>query len=115
MPRETGPLQYREGDPRTNIELLTSHAKVLLCILDNPTISGVMMAKRLGTTDRTVRQVIRELKATGIVEVEGKIRGRGVIYKVNPNTSLFSPGIGSLEVGKFAKAMDLIAEDPAKA
>lgn len=114
MESESKPIQYREGDQRTNIELLTNHAKVLFCILNNPTITGVIMAKRLGITDRTVRQVIKELRETGLIEIEkitGKgTRGRGgtTIYKTNPNTFFPSEGIGNLELGKFTSSVEKI-------
>lgn len=113
---EKEPIQYREGDTRTNIELLTNHAKVLLYILDNPTITGVMMAKRLGVTGRTVRQVISELRETRIIEIEKVTgpgtRGRGgtTLYKVNPKTIFPSTGIGNLELGQFANCVKQIVK-----
>lgn len=114
MERDIRPRQYREGDQRTNVELITNHAKVLCCLMGNPTATGSKIARELGLAPRTITQIIKELKETGIIKVErikgpgNRGRGGSTLYNVDPRTVFPSIGIGNLELGKFFDCINQI-------
>ncbi len=65
---------------------LTKHALVLSLVANNPSITGIELARKIGATERQIRRVIADLYEEGYIE---KFReGRGTRYRVNPDKSL---------------------------
>ena len=69
-----------------NWKFLTSHGRVLLCIVDDPGLRLREMALRLGITERHVYGIIRDLERGGYITKE-RI-GRRIRYHVHDRISL---------------------------
>ena len=65
---------------------LTKHAVVLSIIANNPRITALELAGKLGLTERAVRKLIAELYEGGYISK--KKEGRGVRYSINPEKPL---------------------------
>jgi DNA-binding Lrp family transcriptional regulator len=68
---------------------LTNHSHVLLCIAEDPGIRGRDIAERVGITERSAQNIIRELVEGGYLTRE-KV-GRRNHYKIHPDLPLRHP------------------------
>lgn len=53
---------------RRHLRFLTTHARVLLCLAEDPDVRCRDVAARLGITERAVQGVVADLAAHGFVE-----------------------------------------------
>ena len=68
---------------------LTNHSHVLLCIAEDPGIRGRDIAERVGITERSTQNIIRELVEGGYLTRERV--GRRNHYQINPGLPLRHP------------------------
>jgi DNA-binding Lrp family transcriptional regulator len=78
-----------DGDQRPTWTFLTNHSHVLLCIAEDPEIRGRDIAQRVGITERSAQNIVRELIEGGYLTRE-KV-GRRNRYKVHPELPLRHP------------------------
>ncbi len=76
-------------DARPTWTFLTNHSHVLLCIAEDPGIRGRDIATRVGITERSAQNIIRELVDAGYLTRE-KV-GRRNHYQVHPELPLRHP------------------------
>jgi hypothetical protein len=89
----------RTVDPRWTF--LTNHARVLLCIAEDPGVRLREIGERVGITERAAHRIVRELDDAGYISRER--HGRRNRYAINPNLHLPDPLARRQRVG------DLIA------
>lgn len=80
---------------------LTNHSHVLLCIAEDPGIRGRDIAERVGITERSAQNIIRELVESGYLTRE-KV-GRRNHYKVHPDLPLRHPVERGHEVAELLR------------
>ena len=68
---------------------LTNHSHVLLCIAQDPGIRGRDIAERVGITERSAQNIIRELVEGGYLSRERV--GRRNHYQIHPGLPLRHP------------------------
>lgn len=68
---------------------LTNHSHVLLCIAEDPGIRGRDIAVRVGITERSAQNIIRELVDAGYLTRERV--GRRNHYQIHPELPLRHP------------------------
>ncbi|MDQ3934204.1 MAG: winged helix-turn-helix domain-containing protein [Actinomycetota bacterium] len=78
---------------------LTNHARVLLCIADDPGILLREIGARVGITERAAHRIVGELEASGYV-ARRRI-GRRNHYTVNAHLPLPDPLAGERRVGEL--------------
>jgi hypothetical protein len=88
-------------------EFLTNHAKVLLCIADDPNSRLRDIAAAVGITERAAHRLVSELAEDGYVIRER--RGRRNSYKVEPHLPVPHPLTQERRVGELLQA--LLGED----
>ncbi|MCU1372643.1 MAG: AsnC family transcriptional regulator [Ilumatobacteraceae bacterium] len=81
-------MALQEGDKPT-WTFLTNHSHVLLCIAEDPEIRGRDIAQRVGITERSAQNIVRELIEGGYLTRE-KV-GRRNRYTVHPDLPLRHP------------------------
>jgi predicted transcriptional regulator len=84
-------------------ELLTNHAKVLLCIADEPNSRLRDIAAAVGITERATHRLVSELVEDGYIIRER--RGRRNSYKVEPHRPLPHPLAEERHVGELLQAL----------
>lgn len=88
-------------DPKPSWTFLTNHSHVLLCIAEDPGIRGRDIAERVGITERSAQNIIRELVESGYLTRE-KV-GRRNHYKVHPDLPLRHPVERGHEVAELLR------------
>ena len=78
---------------------LTKHAVVLSFITQNPRITALELAEKLGLTERAVRKLIAELYATGYIRK--KKEGRRIKYSINSDKPLRQETHHDIAVGNL--------------
>jgi predicted ArsR family transcriptional regulator len=73
----------------TNWTFLTSHARVLLCIAQDPGIRLREIGQRVGVTERAAHRIVRDLAEAGYVSRER--HGRRNRYTINSTLTLPDP------------------------
>lgn len=68
---------------------LTNHARVLLCLADEPDLRLREAAARIGITERAVQRIVTDLEDAGIVARTRE--GRRNTYTVNEDAPLRHP------------------------
>ena len=76
---------------------LTSHARVLLIISQNPDIRARDIASRAGITERSTQRIVADLEAAGYLSRE-RI-GRRNHYRVSREAPLRHPHERNVEIG----------------
>jgi predicted transcriptional regulator len=84
-------------------ELLTNHAKVLLCIADEPNSRLRDIAAAVGITERAAHRLVSELVEDGYIVRER--RGRRNTYKVDPRRPLPHPLAEERQVGELLQVL----------
>ena len=97
---------------RPSWSFLTNHARVLICVADDPGIRLREVGARVGITERSAHSIVVELEAAGYVT--RRRDGRRNHYTINSHLPLHDPFVGDQRVG------DLLAilggsEAPARA
>jgi DNA-binding transcriptional ArsR family regulator len=65
---------------------LTNHAIVLFFLAKHPLITGRELARLIGITERSVRNILSDLESGGYIKRSKE--GRQVRYKTNPHSPL---------------------------
>ncbi|MHB8772383.1 MAG: helix-turn-helix transcriptional regulator [Syntrophales bacterium] len=82
---------------------ITHHAAVLVLLADQPRMTALDIAGKVGITERSVRMIIGDLEREGYIE---KIReGRGMRYTVRTDRPLRHPTLKQKSVGQFLALM----------
>lgn len=90
-----------ESSPTTAWPFLTAHARVLACILRNPTITMKKMAAEVEVSERYVQTLLVELRAAGYLEVRRE--GRKKRYEVRFEKKLRHPRESHRTVAELAE------------
>ena len=77
----------------TDFGFLTSHARVLLCLARNPQARMRDVASFVGITERAVQRVVRDLEASGYLDVSRQ--GRRNVYALETRLPLRHPAEGA--------------------
>ena len=80
-------------------EFLTNHAKVLLCVADDPNSRLRDIAAVVGITERAAHRLVAELVEDGYIIRERQ--GRRTSYKVEPGLPLPHPLVRERRVGEL--------------
>jgi DNA-binding IclR family transcriptional regulator len=85
------------SDAPTTWTFLTSHARVLLCIAQDPDIRLREIGERVGITERAAHRIVGELADAGYLSRER--RGRRNRYTINTTLTLPDPVARRQRVG----------------
>ena len=100
-------------DERRPWTFLTSHARVLIAISQNPDIRARDVATMTGITERSTQRIVAELVEAGYL-IRERI-GRRNHYKVKTTAALRHPHEQGVEIGLllnlFSKAKDSTSTD----
>lgn len=92
-------------DARPSWTFLTNHSHVLLCIAEDPGIRGRDIASRVGITERSAQNIIRELVEAGYLTRE-KV-GRRNHYQIHPELPLRHPIERDREVADLLRLVNV--------
>ncbi len=84
-------------------DLLTNHAKVLVCIAHDPQVRIRDIATFVGITERAAHRLVSELVEDGYVLRER--RGRRNYYRVEPHLPVSHPLAQEIEVGDLLRVL----------
>ena len=84
-------------------QLLTNHARVLLCIAREPTTRIRDIAQCADLTERTTHRMVSELCEAGYI-TRNKMGARNS-YKVHPEVVLRDPLLAERQVGALLRAL----------
>jgi MarR family len=90
-------LLLMAAESRTSWTFLTSHARVLICIAQDPGMRLREIGERAGITERAAHRVVGDLAAAGYVARER--HGRRNRYTINSNLTLPDPVARRQRVG----------------
>jgi len=76
---------------------LTNHARVLLCLAEEPTLRLREVAEKCGITERGAQRIVTDLEEAGIVTRSRE--GRRNHYAINPQMALRHPHEAHKTVG----------------
>ena len=82
---------------------LTNHARVLLCIADDPGIRLRDIGDRVGITERAAHRIVTELGAAGYISRERQ--GRRNRYTINTHLPLPDPIASSQSIGELLEIL----------
>ncbi len=80
-----------------NWTFLTNHARVLLCLAEDPGLRLREIADRIGITERAVQRIVTDLEEAGIVTRARE--GRRSRYAINEDARLRHPHEAHCTVG----------------
>ena len=84
--------------------ILSHHGLVLFYLATRPDSTMRQISLRLGFTERTVFQIIKDLAAVSMVTVSQV--GRSKYYSVNREAHLAHPAVAHLTLGKLLAAIE---------
>ena len=84
---------------------LTNHARVLLCLAEEPTLRLREVAERIGITERGAQRIVTDLEEAGIVSRSRE--GRRNHYSINPQQPLRHPHEAQKTVGDLLLLRDI--------
>ena len=84
---------------------LTNHARVLLCLADEPDLRLREAAERIGITERAVQRIVTDLEDAGVITRTRE--GRRNTYAVNPEAPLRHPSDAHITVGGLLELLHL--------
>ena len=82
---------------------LTNHARVLICVADDPGIRLRDIGARVGITERAAHNIVVELEAAGYVT--RRRNGRRNHYTVNSDLPLPDPLAGDQRIGDLLEIL----------
>ncbi len=80
---------------------LTNHARVLLCLAEEPDLRLREAAERIGITERAVQRIVTDLEEAGIIMRQRE--GRRNHYTVNEEARLRHPSDVGITVGDLLR------------
>ena len=92
-------------ETKSSWTFLTNHSHVLLCIAEDPGIRGRDIADRVGITERSAQNIIRELDEGGYLTRE-KV-GRRNHYKIHPELPLRHPIERGREIADLLRLVEV--------
>lgn len=96
-------------ESHTGWTFITSHARVLAAIADNPNVRIREIAARCRLTERAVARIISDLEQEGYLSHTRE--GRGNTYRIQPDKVLRHPAEAGLPV---AALLSLLVRDEAE-
>ncbi len=84
---------------------LTNHARVLLCLADEPDLRLREAAERIGITERAVQRIVTDLEDAGVITRTRE--GRRNTYTVNSEARLRHPSDAHRTVGELLEVLRL--------
>lgn len=100
------PLMVGVPAPHTGWTFITSHARVLAAIADNPNVRVRDIAARCRLTERAVARIIADLEQDGYLSHTRE--GRTNTYRIDPDRVLRHPAEAGLTV---ASLLSLLVQD----
>ena len=88
---------------RPSWAFLTNHARVLICVADDPGIRLREIGARIGITERAAHNIVGELEAAGYVK--RRRNGRRNHYTVNSHLPLHDPLATDQRVGDLLEIL----------
>ena len=82
---------------------LTNHAVVLLCLVQNPQITGIGIAQFVGITERAVRTILSDLEQEGYISKTKT--GKRVEYTINYSVPLRRKLLQHRDVGWLLRVL----------
>ena len=82
---------------------LTNHARVLMCVADDPGTLLREIGDRVGITERAAHSIVVDLEAAGYIA--RRRNGRRNHYTVNPHLPLRDPLAGDQRVGHLLEIL----------
>ena len=80
---------------------LTNHARVLLCLAEEPDLRLREAAERIGITERAVQRIVTDLEKAGVIT---RLReGRRNHYTVNEDAPLRHPSDAGITIGNLLR------------
>lgn len=76
---------------------LTNHARVLLCLADEPDLRLREAAARIGITERAVQRIVTDLEDAGVITRTRE--GRRNTYTINEDARLRHPNEAHTTIG----------------
>jgi DNA-binding transcriptional ArsR family regulator len=94
-----------ESPPKTDVSwsFLTNHARVLVCVYNEPDIRLREIGEQVGITERAAHRIVGELQQAGYLSRER--RGRRNRYAINSQLPLPDPLARSQRVGDLLKIL----------
>jgi DNA-binding MarR family transcriptional regulator len=89
--------------PAATWTLLTSHAQVLVCIADDPSVRLRDIGDRVGITERAAHRIVAELAAAGYITRQRN--GRRNHYTINTHLPLPDPVARHQNVGELLEIL----------
>ncbi len=83
--------------------LLTNHARVLICIADDPGIRLRDLGDRVGITERATHRIVTELASAGYIT--RRRNGRRNQYTINAHLPLPDPMAREQNIGELLKIL----------
>ncbi len=80
---------------------LTNHARVLLCLAEEPDLRLREAAERIGITERAVQRIVTDLEDAGVITRSRE--GRRNHYTINEEARLRHPGDAHVAVGDLLR------------
>ena len=82
---------------------LTNHARVLLCLADEPDLRLREAAERIGITERAVQRIVTDLEDAGVITRTRE--GRRNTYAIDEEARLRHPSDAHMTVGDLLNMM----------
>src|SRR5580658_5922695 len=89
---------------------LTNHARVLVCVADDPGVRLRDIGQRVGITERAAHRIVVELTAAGYITRE-RI-GRRNQYTVNADRTVHDPIARDRNVGQLIEILTAVQSTP---
>lgn len=80
---------------------LTNHARVLLCLAEDPDLRLREAAGRIGITERAVQRIVTDLEEAGVITRERE--GRRNHYTINGDARLRHPSDAGITAGDLLR------------
>ena len=104
VPHRLGPVNAEQGGPVTHPwTFLTSHARVLLIISQNPESRVRDIAGLAGITERSAQRIVADLETAGYLSHERV--GRRNHYRVRRGAPLRHPHEQGVEIGELLELL----------
>lgn len=82
---------------------LTNHARVLLCLADEPDLRLREAAERIGITERAVQRIVTDLEDAGVITRTRE--GRRNTYVIHEEARLRHPGDAHVTVSELLELL----------
>ncbi len=95
--------RYNNGMAGPSWTFLTNHARVLLCLADEPNLRLREVAEQIGITERAVQRIVTDLEDAGIVTRTRE--GRRNTYTINEDAPFRHPNEAQSTVSDLLRVL----------